>query len=354
MNIEINRVDKSRIADVDFDHLEFGLLFADHMAQMIYTDGVWGQPEIKPCQDISFHPSMSALHYGQSVFEGIKAFSTESGQVNIFRVPDHVRRLNFSCERMCMPALPEKDVIQLISVCVDMDRQWVPKQQGSALYLRPFVFGMDPFIGMRPSENYRMLMIASPVGPYYKNCLEKPIKLVSSEEFVRAVVGGTGQAKTAGNYAASMLPAKLAKEQGYDQVLWLDGKESRYIDEVGTMNIFFVIKDTLVTPPLYGAVLDGITRRSIIALAKDWGVAVEERQIDIHEILDGVDEGSVQECFGTGTAAVLSPIGEIKHGDCVVHINQGQTGPLTQQFREAIMGIQYGIQDDVYGWNYLI
>ena len=351
MNIRLEKIEKTGVTQVDFDSLEFGSLFADYMCQASYIDGQWTDFAIRPYQALSFFPAMSSLHYGQSVFEGIKAFCMESGQINIFRLSDHIERLNRSCKRMCIPPLPEKDIIELISTCIGLDKDWVPREQKGALYIRPFVFATDPFIGMRPSKEYTMLVIASPVGDYYKDCLNNPVKLLSSQgEYVRAFPGGTGDVKTSGNYAASMLPARLAKEKGYHQVLWLDAKEGRYIDEVGTMNIFFVINDVLVTPPLYGSVLDGITRRSIITLAQDWGISVEERMISIDEVMNG----SVQECFGTGTAAVLSPVSEIEHKGRLLVINNGKSGRFARRFRESIMGIQYGIHEDQHGWNHFV
>lgn len=355
MNIEVRPIEKSRLDQVNFDQLNFGDVFADHMVSCDYRDGAWQIPQIVPYGEFLVAPSLSAIHYGQSVFEGMKAFRRDDEQINIFRLPDHARRLQKSCQRMCMPGVPEDLFVEAIKTLIDLDRAWVPAQQGCALYLRPFVFATDSALGLKPSQTYRFMVISSPVASYYKDCLASPVRLMSSGgEFVRAVVGGTGEAKTAGNYAASLLPAQKAKEQGFDQILWLDGKEGRYVDEVGTMNIFFVIENTLVTPALSGSVLAGITRDSVIKLAQKNGLKVEERLVSIEEVLQLAQSGQLKEAFGTGTAAVISPIGLISHRGEAVTIGNGKTGPMAQKFYQDILSIQKGSLQDDFGWNVLI
>ena len=349
MNIEITKTKKSRIKKVDFDNLEFGVDFADHMFTVHYADGKWGMPRIEPYGTINIEPSLCTLHYGQAVFEGLKAFKTVNGRINLFRPDKYHERFNRSNKRLCIPAIPYELFINGIKEIVLLDKAWIPEKKGCSLYIRPFVFAADNFLGVRVSYTYDFMIITSPVGAYYKEGLN-PVKLITSGEYVRAVKGGLGAVKTPANYAASLLPGEEAKKKGYTQVLWLDGIENRYIEEVGTMNIMFVIDGKLVTPPLEGSILPGVTRDSVISLANHWGISVEERQISIEEVFARAKDSSLHEVFGTGTAAVISPVGWIHHKGDTITIHSGEIGPLSQRFYDEITGMHYGEKPDMFGW----
>jgi branched-chain amino acid aminotransferase len=349
MKITIRQSDQSRISDVDFNQLQFGRVFSDHMFEMSYRDGKWQNPEIKPYGPIQFEPSIQALHYGQAIFEGMKAYYANEQTIHLFRTKDHHERLNNSARRMCMPEIDEEIFMNALEELMKLDHQWVPRKSGHALYVRPFMFASEEYLAAKVSQEYRFFIITSPVAAYYNEGFN-PVKLTTSEKYVRAVPGGTGEAKAAGNYAASFLPARQAQQNGYTQVLWLDAHEHRYIEEVGTMNIFFKIGDTLVTPQLSGAVLPGITRRSVLSVAKEWGVPVEERKISIEELLDSYQNGELEEVFGAGTAAVISPVGLIHHAGKTIELDTNNIGPFAKRMHDAITGIQYGKLDDRNGW----
>jgi branched-chain amino acid aminotransferase len=300
MEIKLVKTGMSRVKDVDYEHLGFGKVFSDHMFSMEHSGGKWHNAVITPYGDISFPPALSALHYGQAVFEGIKAFYSKDGSVNVFRADRHHERLNRSCERLCIPKISWDDFYSALNLLLHTDREWVPKERGCSLYIRPFVFASDPYLGVKVSDTYRFMIIASPVGAYYS---AGTVKLITSPEYVRAFRGGLGCAKTPANYAASLMAAEEAHKKGFSQVLWLDGMEGKYLEEVGTMNIFVVIDGKLITPPLAGTILDGVTRMSVIKLALDWGITVEERRLSIDEIISSSKEGILDEVFGSGTAA---------------------------------------------------
>ena len=348
-NIKIELTSNSRINEVNFDDPGFGTNFSDHMLEITYGDGQWQQPVIKEFGNLELAPSLSTLHYGQSVFEGLKAFYAGEGEINIFRLDDHYQRFVNSCERLCIPAPDFQTFSEGIKKLIQLDYQWVPKKTGQALYIRPLVFASDKILSVRVSETYTFLIMTSPVGAYYSEGFN-PVSLMTTKNYVRAVEGGSGEAKTAANYATSLLPAKKAKENGFTQVLWLDAHEHRYVEEVGTMNIFFVIDDVLITPKLGGTILPGITRRSIIQLAKDRDIQVEERSITIDEVFEASEAGTLQEVFGSGTAAVVSPVGKIQHGDRSIVINDGKVGPRVRRFFDSITDIQYGRDEDKHGW----
>lgn len=350
MKIKTSKAEKSRIDTVDFDHLSFGETFSDHMFQMDYAHGEWQEPEIVPFGKIEVLPSLSTLHYGQSVFEGLKAFRATKGGINVFRPDKHAERMWHSSDRLCIPRV-EKDVfIGAVDALVALDKEWVPSRNGTSLYIRPFTFATEDYLGVRVSEKYTFYVITGPVGAYYKEGFN-PVSLMTSGDYVRAVRGGLGDAKTAANYAASLLPAYEAKKKGFAQVLWLDAIEGRWIDEVGTMNICFVKDGLLVTPPLdAGTILAGVTRDTVLHLAEHWGIAVEERRIAIDEVMASIKDGSMTEVFGTGTAAVISPVGEIYHRGEKVVINDNRTGPVSQRLFDEITGIQYGDRPDPFGW----
>jgi len=347
--MDISRTDQSKIGSVDFDNLAFGEVFSDHMLSMDYEYGHWLPARIMPFGKIEIFPSLCSLHYGQAVFEGLKAFYAKGDVINIFRPEKYHERYNKSCQRLCIPGMPFESFFEGIRELIALDRDWVPRKKGCSLYIRPFVFAADSYIGVRVSKTYCFMVLTSPVGAYYKEGMN-PVRLMTSGEYVRAVQGGLGMAKTPANYAASLLPAEEAHRKGFTQVLWLDGVERKYIEEVGTMNICFVIDDELVTPALEGSILAGVTRDTVIRVAKDWGLKVTERRISIDEVLAMSKEGRLKEVFGTGTAAVISPVGEIQHGDTLIRINDGKTGELSQKLYDEITGIQYGERPDKFGW----
>ncbi|MEM6263425.1 MAG: branched-chain amino acid aminotransferase [Bacteroidota bacterium] len=307
VSIRVRPVEVSRIHEVDMNHIPFGRVFGDHMLIAHYRDGKWQSPQIIPYGDLKFSPAMSALNYGQSIFEGMKAFRSPEGQPLLFRPYDNHHRINRSAERMCMPPIPEHVFIDGLKTLINLDEQWIPPADKGALYIRPLYFATDEYIGVKNSNNYTFVIFTCPVGAYYKD----PVNLLATKEFVRAGIGGTGSAKAAGNYAAAMLPDRLARERGYHNMLWLDGRDHLYIEECGTMNVFFVIDGTVLTPRLTGTILPGITRSSVIRLVKDAGYKFESRRISIHEIEEAFEQGLLEDAFGTGTAAGIAPINYI-------------------------------------------
>ncbi|MEX2586179.1 MAG: branched-chain amino acid aminotransferase [Balneolaceae bacterium] len=351
MTIKTTPAEKSRLSTVDFDHLDFGRTFSDHMVEMIWENESWSEPHIKPYGPISFTPALSSLHYGQEIFEGMKAYYVDEKTLHLFRPEVHYQRFCHSCQRMCMPEISYETFLASLEELLRIDSGWVPKKKGRALYIRPLMFASQEFIAAVESNRYNFYFITCPVAAYYKEGFN-PVSLSTTRDYVRAVRGGTGEVKTGGNYGASFLPAKRAREQGYTQVLWLDAVENRYVEEVGTMNIFFRIDDKLVTPKLSGSVLNGITRRSVIELAHDSGIEVEERKISIEEVLESGASGKLQEVFGTGTAAVISPVKTIHHDGTTIRIGDGTVGPTAQKMFDTITGIQYGDLDDPYGWTH--
>ena len=351
--IKITKAKTSKIDSVDFENLGFGEVFSDHMFSMDYENGEWINPRIEPYGKIEFEPAMCTLHYAQAVFEGLKAFHVRDGSINIFRPEKNLERMNRSNERMCIPTIDKDMFFDAMTELIKLERDWIPKDTGHSLYIRPFIFGTENFLGVHPSSTYRFMIILSPVGAYYKEGFN-PVSLLVPEEYVRAVKGGVGESKTAGNYAASLLPAEIAQEKGFTQVLWLDGEHHKYIDEVGTMNIFFVIDDEVITPPLEGSILPGVTRDTALYLTKSWGMKVSERRISIDELIQSSKEGRLQEVFGTGTAAVISPVDEIQYRETNININHGQIGPIARRLFDEITGIHYGEIPDTHGWIYNI
>jgi branched-chain amino acid aminotransferase len=330
--------------------LGFGTIFTDHMFSMDYApDKGWHAARIEPYQPITMDPATMVLHYGQGVFEGLKAYHTESGAIQLFRPQENFKRLNNSCRLLCMPEIDEADALAALKALLRIEKDWIPKAPETSLYIRPTILAMDPFLGVRASHTYRFFIILSPVGAYYAEGFN-PIKIMVTRDHVRAVRGGVGEAKTMGNYAASLLAGEKAQQAGYTQVLWLDGVEQKYIEEVGSMNIFFVIGDELVTPELNGSILPGITRDSVIKLARSWGMRVSERKIGIDEVIQIHASGQLTEVFGSGTAAVISPVGELKYDEKVINIGDGKVGPVSQKLFDAIKAIQYGLGDDAMAW----
>lgn len=341
----------SRKPKPDTDQLAFGRVFTDHMFIMDYTEGKgWHDPRIIPYQPISLDPSSMVFHYGQTVFEGLKAYLSKDNQVFLFRPDRNFKRLNKSNERLCIPPIDEDLALEALKQLILVDREWIPKAEGTSLYIRPFVISTEPHLGVAPSENYKFMIILSPVGSYYKEGLH-PVKIAVEQQYVRTVAGGTGEAKTGGNYASSLKAQEVAEEVGYSQVLWLDGKENKYIEEVGSMNIFFKMNGEVVTPALNGSILAGITRDSIIQLLKHWNVPVVERKISIDEIYQAYKDGLLEEAFGTGTAAVISPIGEFLWKNEKLLVNNGEIGKLSHDLYDTLTGIQNGTKPDPFGWR---
>lgn len=334
----------------DYEQLGFGNYFTDHMFIMKYDEGIgWHSPEIKPFEALSLDPAACVFHYGQEMFEGLKAYYTKEGNVNLFRPRMNAQRTNKTNDRICMPQIPEDDFVLAIKILVDIDRDWVPKEEGKSLYIRPFVFATEPTLMVYPSRSYYFMIILSPVASYYQAGLN-PTKIYVEDEITRAVVGGTGEAKIGGNYAKSMAGQAKAKKLGYAQTLWLDAKEHRYVEEVGTSNVFFVFEDEVVTPPLNGSILPGITRDSVIHLLKEKGYTVNERQISIDEIIEMNNDKKLLEAFGSGTAAVISPIGSLYYRGEDMIINDFLIGSLTKSVYDTLTGIQRGDIEDPYNW----
>jgi branched-chain amino acid aminotransferase len=353
LNTRVTETAASRLAHVDFEKLEFGDIFSDHMVVMDYENGRWLEPEIVPYGPMEIFPALCTFHYGQAIFEGLKGFYGSDGSIKIFRPERYHQRMIKSSRRLCIPPIDYETFIGSLRDLLALDKGWIPRKKGYSLYIRPFIIAMDNFLGVKVSDTYRFMIITSPVGAYYKEGVN-PVKLVTSGEYVRAVRGGLGMAKTPANYAASLLPGEEAKHNGFTQVLWLDGVERKYIEEVGTMNIFFVIGDELVTPPLEGSVLDGITRQTVIHLWESLGRKVTKKRISIDEVLSHAGDGGLTEVFGTGTAAVISPVGEIQHGATSVTVNGGKIGPVAQALYDEITGIQYGEKPDRFNWCYVV
>lgn len=342
---------QSRKSKPDANTLEFGRTFTDHMFVMDYTEGLgWHNPSIIPYQELKIDPSSMIFHYGQSVFEGLKAFRTRHGDVQLFRPDQNIRRMNHSNNRLVIPPIDEELALKSLKQLVEVDQDWAPGAEGTSLYIRPFIISTEPFLGVAPSHQYKFIIIMSPVGSYYKEGIN-PVKIAVENKYVRAVKGGTGEAKTGGNYASSLKAQEIVEKEGYSQVLWLDGVERKYIEEVGSMNVFFKINGEVVTPMLNGSILPGITRDSVIRLLKHWEIPVTERHVSMQEIVDAYDNGTLEEAFGTGTAAVISPIGELYWNGKHIEINDGKTGELAKRIYDAITGIQYGTIEDTFNWT---
>jgi branched-chain amino acid aminotransferase len=334
----------------DETKLGFGTLFTDHMFSMDYAAGKgWHSPRIEPYAPIPMDPATMVLHYGQGVFEGMKAYRTAAGRIQLFRPLDNFKRLNRSNDILCIPRIDEAFALEALKELLRLEKEWVPREPETSLYIRPTIYAADPYLGVRASHTYRFFIILSPVGAYYPEGFN-PVKILVEKARVRAVPGGTGEAKTIGNYAASLLAGQKAHEAGFTQVLWLDGVERRYVEEVGSMNIFFVIAGELVTPALQGSILPGITRDSVLALGRRWGLKVSERRIAIDEVLQAAEQGTLEEVFGSGTAAVISPVGLIRCGDQEITVGGGKVGPLAKRFYQTITDIQYGRAEDPMGW----
>ena len=346
----IQKTTSPKTKPADESALTFGKVFTDHMLMINYTEGKgWHDERIVPYQSLDMDPACMVLHYGQAIFEGMKAYKTSDGKVQMFRPQDNINRMNKSGERLCIPALPVDKVVDCIKQLVEVEKDWIPTAPYPSLYIRPTILATDVALGVHASKTYLFYVILSPVGPYYKEGLN-PVKIFVEDEYVRAVRGGTGFTKCAGNYAASLIGSERAAKFGYSQVLWLDGVERKYVEEVGAMNMFFVIDNVLVTPPLEGSILGGITRDSVIKYARHKGFEVQERKITIDEVMDAARSGRLNEAFGSGTAAVIAPVGMLRMDDEEVVINNNEIGPIAQMLYDEITGIQYGRLADPFGW----
>ncbi|WMJ24371.1 branched-chain amino acid aminotransferase [Paludicola sp. MB14-C6] len=349
IRIELTKTPKAK--PTNESQLGFGKMFTDHMFIMDYKDGAWRDARIVPYGPIELDPSASVFHYGQEVFEGMKAYKGAKGNILLFRPEENFKRLNQSNDRLCIPQIDVDFAIHAVKELVKVDQDWIPSSEGTSLYIRPFIIGCDAQLGVHPASNYKFIIILSPVGAYYASGLN-PVKIYVEPSYVRAVRGGIGYAKTGGNYAASLKAQQEAT--GYSQVLWLDGVERKYIEEVGAMNVFFVIGDEVVTPELQGSILPGITRKSSIELMKSWGLNVVERRLSIFEVEEAAKNGQLKEMFGTGTAAVISPVGELKYKDDIITINNNEIGPISQRLYNEMTAIQLGKTEDPFGWSVVV
>ncbi len=344
-SIKITKTENSKINQVDFDNIPFGKVFADHMFVMDYEDGEWKNFEIKPFQDLTFSPAISSLHYGQSIFEGMKAYR-KNGKTYTFRAKDNFERLNKSAERMCMPHIPNQLVKDALEQLLTIDKEWIPENETNSLYVRPFMFATDEYVGIRPSSTYKFIIFCCPVGNYYT----EPLRVKIESHYTRAANGGVGEAKAAGNYAASLYPAKLANEQGYHQLLWTDSNEHKYIEESGTMNVMFVIDGKLITPSLSGTILPGITRKSVIEIVKSWGIEVEERKIEVTEVLEAIKNGTLEEAFGAGTAATIAQIQTIGHNGTDYELPSIPERKISNRVLKFLNELKRGQEEDKWGW----
>jgi len=350
LDINITRVERSKLNEMSLENIPFGRYYTDHMLEADYENGEWKNIEIKPYQPLLLEPSTAALHYGQAIFEGIKAYKDDDGNAFIFRPKDNFKRFNLSAERMQMPTVPEDIFMEGMRMLVDIDKNWIPQNKDHSLYIRPFMFSSDPVIGVKPSDSYKFMIILSPAGPYYN----QPIRIYVEEKYVRAAPGGVGQAKAAGNYGASMFATAEAKKNGYDQVLWTDAIEHKYVQEIGTMNVFFIIGDTAITPSLEeGTILGGVTRDSAMTILKEMGFKVEERRISVDDLIDAHKAGLLYEVFGTGTAATITQIKELRYKDYVMEfdVENSKTAP---QLKKLLTDIREGKTQDKHGWMYKI
>ena len=351
LNIRVEKTQNPKKKPAKGEKLGFGHIFTDHMFIMNYDEGQgWHDARIEPFHNITLSPAAMVFHYGQTMFEGLKAYKGDNGEVYLFRPDMNAKRANNSNKRLCIPSIPEEDFVQAVKAVVDIDRDWIPDEPGTSLYIRPFVISTDDHLGVAPSKSYLFMVILSPSGAYYESGLA-PVGIWIEDDYVRAVRGGIGYAKTGGNYAASLAAQVKAHDDGYSQVLWLDGVERKYIEEVGAMNIVFKIAGKVVTPMLNGSILPGITRDSVLTLCRDWGYDVEERRISVDELIAAAHNGTLEEVFGTGTAAVVSPVGKLRYKDEVFEIGGGKIGELTQKLYDELTGIQWGKRPDTRGWR---
>jgi branched-chain amino acid aminotransferase len=350
LDIKITKTNNSRLHETDFASLAFGKTFSDHMFTADYADSEWKNMEIVPYGEIGLSPAISALHYGQAFFEGLKAYKHADGKVIVFRPDKNAVRFNKSAERLCMPELPEDIFIQSIAAVVDIDRDWIPTKPNHSLYIRPFMFATDPYLGVTPSKSYKYMVLTGPVGPYFA----KPLRVKIETFYTRAAEGGMGYAKSAGNYGGGMLPAKKAAEEGFDQLIWTDAKEHLYIEEMGAANVMFMLDGVLITALTRDTILDGVTRDSVLTLAREWGIPVEERRVSVAEIIEGAKNGKLTDAFGAGTAATIASVDSISYNGEEYFLNAPKESNFSQKVLKELNYIKYGFTADTHGWNYLI
>lgn len=345
--IEVIKTKNSRLSQVDFTNLPFGKIFADHMFVMDYKNGAWQNAQIRPFENFSFSPSMSSLHYGQAIFEGMKAYRNKNNEAFLFRPDQNQARFNHSAQRMCMPEVPEELFMDALKQLISLDKNWIPNDEGSSLYIRPFMFATDEFVGIRPSETYRFCIFSCPVGRYYS----EPVRVKIEPYYSRAVEGGTGTAKAAGNYGGALYPAKLCQDAGFHQLVWTDAKEHKYIEESGTMNVMFMIDNVLITPALSGTILNGVTRDSVLNIAKDWGIKVEERRVSVEEVIKAAEAGKLQDAFGVGTAATIAQIKIIGYNDKKYELSDLSERDFTNKLMDYFDKYRRGLLEDKFGWR---
>lgn len=345
--ILIERSTTSNLLNTDFSNLGFGKVFTDHMLECDYVNGKWNTPKIVPFRNLTLHPATNFIHYGQTIFEGMKAFKSPDGTIRVFRPEENFKRMNKSAERLCIPAIPKEVFLDGLKELLTIDNAWFPKEAGTSMYIRPVMFSMDAEIRVRPSDTYKFLIIISPSGAYYS----APVKVLVEKHYVRASNGGLGFAKTAANYAASLYPAKLAQQKGYDQLIWTDSRDHKFVEEAGTMNFMFIIDDVLITPALTDSILAGVTRDSLLVMAKDRGISVEERKVSIDEIISAINNGSLTEAFGAGTAATVSHISNIGFEGVDYQLPSIESRKISVSLGNELNNIKLGLEQDSRGWN---
>jgi branched-chain amino acid aminotransferase len=350
LDIKITQTTHSALQNVDFENLQFGKTFTDHMFTASYYNGQWGDFKIVPYGPISFSPAISSLHYGQTFFEGLKAFKHNNGLVSIFRPDKNAERFNNSAKRMCMPTLPTEIFLESIATLVNLEKNWIPNQENSALYIRPFMFATDPFLGVAPSATYKYMVLTCPVGAYFSKNLNVKIET----QYARAADGGYGFAKCAGNYGGAMYPSMLGAQQGFDQLIWTDAKEHQYIEEMGAANIMFLIDGKLITPTTRDTVLKGVTRDSVLTLAQQWGITVEERRVSVAEIIEAAKNGKLTDVFGAGTAAGVASVISITYNNKKYDLPNPTKSEFTQRISKTLLDIKYGRINDQNGWNFIV
>src|SRR6195952_3932578 len=348
LDIKITKTTHSRLAETDFDDLPFGKTFSDHMFVADYADGEWKNLQVIPYGEIGLSPAISALHYGQAFFEGLKAYKHADGKVTIFRPDKNAIRFNKSAERLCMPTIPEDVFLQSLAAIVDIDRDWIPAAPGHSLYIRPFMFATDQYLGVAPSKTYKYMILLCPVGPYFT----KPLRVKIETHYTRSAEGGMGYAKSSGNYGGSMYPARKATEEGFDQLIWTDAKDHQYVEEMGAANVMFVLDGKLITPSTRDTILDGVTRDTVLALARSWGMPVEERRVSVAEVIEGAKNGKLTDAFGAGTAATIAPVGSISLNGEEYFLSDPKTREFSQKVLKELDNIKYGRVADAHGWNY--
>ncbi|HCQ29777.1 MAG TPA: branched chain amino acid aminotransferase [Flavobacteriales bacterium] len=348
IDINVNKTNNSRLPQIDFNNIVFGKNFSDHMFVADYKDGEWQNFTIRPYEEISLSPACAAIHYGQAIFEGMKAYRNANDEVFLFRPDQNAKRLNISASRMCMPEFPEEYFMEALKQLLTIDRDWIPNVEGSSLYIRPYMFASEELLGVRPANEYKFMIFTAPVGAYYS----KPVNVKIEKEYTRACEGGVGYAKAAGNYAAALYPAKLAQEKGFDQLIWTDAKEHKYIEESGTMNVMFVVDGKIITPNLdYKTTLAGITRDSVLTLAHDMGIPVEERRVTVEEIVQALKENRLTEAFGTGTAATIAQIATIANDDDKYTLPPIESREISNAIAKRLNDIKLGVEEDKFGWT---